>query len=66
MKRHGMDRMVIALLFVALCFVFVVRVSRPPAAVSASVPATAFFRRTSNEVCACHRAAAAPDWECGA
>jgi hypothetical protein len=42
MKRRVIDRVVIALLFVALCFVFAVRVSRPPAAVPASAPATAF------------------------
>ena len=41
MKRRVIDRVVIAL-FVAFCFVVVVRVSRPPAAVPASAPPTAF------------------------
>jgi hypothetical protein len=36
------DRVVIALLFVALCFVFIERVSCPPVAVPASAPLTSF------------------------
>src|SRR6266516_5947332 len=42
MKRRVIERVVIALLFVALCFVFAMRVSRPPAAVPATAPPTAF------------------------
>jgi len=42
MKRRVIERVVIALLFVALCFVFAMRVSRPPAAVPATAAPTAF------------------------
>jgi len=42
MKRRTVERLVIAFLFVATCVVFADRVSRPPAAVSASAPQTAF------------------------
>jgi hypothetical protein len=42
MKRRVIDQAVIALLLIALCVVFAVRVSRPPVAVPASAPGTAF------------------------
>jgi acetylornithine deacetylase/succinyl-diaminopimelate desuccinylase-like protein len=42
MKRRVIDRAVIALLLIALCVVFAVRVSRPPVAVAASASGTAF------------------------
>jgi hypothetical protein len=42
MKRRVIDRAVIALLLIALCIVFAVRVSRPPVAVPASAARTAF------------------------
>ena len=42
MKRRMINRVVIALLFVALCFVFIERVSCPPVAVPASAPLTSF------------------------
>jgi hypothetical protein len=42
MKRLTIQRLVIAFLFVATCVLFADRVSRPPTAVSASAPQTAF------------------------
>jgi hypothetical protein len=42
MKRRVIDRAVIAVLLIALCVVFAVRVSRPPVAVPASASGTAF------------------------
>jgi hypothetical protein len=42
MKRRTIERLAIALLFVAICIVFAKRVSRPPVAVPASAPLTAF------------------------
>ena len=42
MKRHTIERLVVALLFVASCVVFAERMSRPPAALSASAPQSVF------------------------
>jgi peptidase M28-like protein len=42
MKPRTIERLVIAFLFVATCVVFAERVSRPPVAVAASAPQTAF------------------------
>ncbi len=42
MKRRMIDRVVIALLFVALCFVLIQRVSCPPVALAASAQPTSF------------------------
>jgi hypothetical protein len=42
MKRRTIERLAIAVLFVALCVVFAERASRPPVAASASAPLTEF------------------------
>src|SRR5262245_59563958 len=42
MKRRTIERLVIAFFFVAICVVFAERVSRPPVAVPANAPQTAF------------------------
>jgi hypothetical protein len=42
MKRRTIERLVVAFLFVAACVVFAERVSRPPAALPANAPQSAF------------------------
>jgi Peptidase family M28 len=42
MKRRTIERLAIAVLFIALCIVFAERVSRPPVAAPASAPLTEF------------------------
>jgi hypothetical protein len=42
MKRRVIDRLVVAFWFVAICIVFAERASRPPVAIPASAPLTAF------------------------
>jgi acetylornithine deacetylase/succinyl-diaminopimelate desuccinylase-like protein len=49
MKRHTIERLVIAFLFVGTCVVFAERVSHPPAAVPASAPLTAFSAERAME-----------------
>ena len=42
MKRRTIERLAIAFLFVAICVVFAERANRPPVALRANAPQTAF------------------------